>query len=105
MLLRCLTGVAISTGVLGMFATMRLAWIFTGLSGVALLGVVALMGYAREVETQQRRARRYLPSDPEYLEAEDYPVDGSGMGAAEAGYPGAWDEEYELPRQAVGGAG
>ena len=33
MLLRCLAGVAISTGLIGMFPGMHLAWVFTGLTG------------------------------------------------------------------------
>ena len=106
MLLRCLTGVAITTGVLGVFPGMHLAWIFTGLSGVALLALVALIGYAREIEVQFERERRR--SGPAFTSLE---VDSSGnfydyedvaVGAAEAGYPGAWDD-YELPRQAAGG--
>jgi hypothetical protein len=56
-LLRCLTGVAISTGLIGIFPGMHLAWIFTGLSGVATLALVGLIGYAKELEVQQERQR------------------------------------------------
>jgi hypothetical protein len=56
-LLRCLTGVAISTGLIGIFPGMHLAWIFTGLSGVAALALVGLIGYAKELEVQQERQR------------------------------------------------
>ena len=55
-LLRCLTGVAISTGLLGIFPGMHLAWVFTALSGVAALALVGLIGYAKELEVQQERA-------------------------------------------------
>ena len=102
MLLRCLTGVAIATGVLGVFPTMRLAWIFTGLSGIALLSVVALMGYAREIEVQHVRQQHRWAIDESYG-YDDYYDEVGAMGAAEAGYPGAWDEDDELPRQAAGG--
>jgi hypothetical protein len=88
-LLRCLGGVAISTALIGVFPGMHLAWVFTGLSGVAALGLVGLMAYAKELEAEQarRRSRR---------EAVDTgPRDGY---PATAGYPGAWDEaEFEAP--------
>ena len=59
-LLRCLWGVAISTGLIGIFPGMHLAWVFTGLFGLAALGLVGLMAYAKELEAEQqrRRARR-----------------------------------------------
>ena len=43
-LLRCLGGVAISTGLIGIFPGLHLAWIFTVLSGVAALALVGLIG-------------------------------------------------------------
>ncbi len=39
MLLRCLGGVAISTALIGLFPGMHLAWVFTGLFGLAALGL------------------------------------------------------------------
>ena len=92
-LLRCLGGVAISTALIGVFPGMHLAWVFTGLTGLAALGLVGLMAYAKELEAEQarRRSRR---------EAVD-PGPRAGYPAT-AGYPGAWDEdEFEAPRVAA----
>ena len=91
-LLRCLGGVAISTGLIGLFPRLHLAWVLTGLAGVAALGLVGLMAYAKEIEAEQHRRRvRHLagptPLDP--------------MDPAMAGYPGAWDDEDELRRAAA----
>jgi hypothetical protein len=89
-LLRCLGGVAISTALIGVFPGMHLAWVFTGLSGVAALGLVGLMAYAKELEAEQahRRSRREAV---EMAQPSSYP--------GSAGYPGAWDEdEFEVPR-------
>jgi hypothetical protein len=93
MLLRCLGGVAISTALIGVFPGMHLAWVFTGISGLAALGLVGLMAYAKEIEAEQarRRARRE-------------PVDTTPRtsGPATAGYPGAWDDDdFEVPRAAA----
>ena len=93
MLLRCLVGVAISTALVGVFPGMHLAWVFTGLSGLAALSLIGLMGYAKELEAEQarRRSRR---------EAVDTAA--TGGYPATAGYPGAWDDdEFEAPRAAA----
>ena len=52
--LRFLTVAAISTGLLGVLPSLRLAWIFTALTGLAALALVGLIAYAREVEGQRR---------------------------------------------------
>jgi len=83
-LLRCLVGVSISTGLIGMFPGMHLAWVFTALSGLAALGLVGLIGYARELEAQQRMRQGRLAREVH----SDSPLD-----QATAGYPGAWDDD------------
>jgi hypothetical protein len=84
-LLRCLGGVAISTALIGMIPGLHVAWVFTGLSGLAALGLVALMAYARELEAEQerRRTRRRAAVDAHIAGT----IDPAG-----AGFPGAWDE-------------
>ncbi len=84
-LLRCLTGVAISTALIGILPAMHLAWVFTGLSGLAALGLVGLMAYARELEAEQARRRSRLVA----ARVDDH---------ASAGYPGAWDDDFEAPQ-------
>jgi hypothetical protein len=88
-LLRCLCGLAISTGLIGIFPGMHLAWIFTGLSGLAALGLVGLMAYAREIEAQQSPRRARSIDVPRAIEP------------ATAGYPGAWDDDERFEPQAA----
>jgi hypothetical protein len=123
LILRLLTAAAISTAILGFLPSFRLAWIFTGLTGLAALGLVGLIAYAREVEGQ--RARRSRPArihrEPSFRDDpmgeelyRDEQAHGDGHdrfsyddGAAQAGFPGAWDDdmdEDEPPlRRASGG--
>lgn len=92
-LLRCLGGVALSTALIGVFPGMHLVWVATGLSGLAALGLVALMAYAKELEAERarRRSRRWA-ADAGFA---DNPVS--------SGYPGAWDDDdLEAPRAAEG---
>ncbi len=87
LLMRCLCGVAATTAVIGLIPGLHLAWVVTGLCGLAALGLVALMAYARELDEQQRRrlhrAAGSAPSSPTAAEV------------AMRGYPGAWDEIAE----------
>jgi hypothetical protein len=95
-LLRGLCGVALSTALIGIWPGMHLAWVFTGLAGVAALGLVALMAYAKELEAEQsrRRARREDGPGPQAA--------GGRFDPASAGYPGAWDDDdFEAPRAAA----
>src|SRR5580692_6802724 len=80
MLLRCLAGVAISTALIGMFPGMHLAWVFTGITGLAALGLVGLMAYARELEAERTRLRSRREASETAVRV---PV------PATAGYPGA----------------
>ncbi len=94
MLLRSLAGVAISTALIGVFPGMHLAWVFTGVAGLAALGLVGLVAYAKELEAEQARRRsRRAPIDTA-------PRAGD---SANAGYPGAWDDDdyFEAPRAAA----
>jgi hypothetical protein len=82
-LLRCLTGVAVSTGLIGLFPGMHLAWIFTGLAGAAALALMGLISYAKELEAEQDRRRARARRAP-------------------AGEVHEWDDiELELPRAAA----
>jgi hypothetical protein len=87
--LRILTALAIGTGLLGLLPSMRLAWVFTGLTGLASLALVGLIAYAREFEGR-RQPRR--PSHARLPQEE-----GSFSSAAHAGLPGAWDDEGDEP--------
>ena len=85
---RCLWGVAVSTGLIGLFPRMHLAWVFTALSGLAALALVGLIAYAKEVEAEQHRRRAHaVRRSPDVLAV------GGRDDPAVAGYPGAWDDE------------
>ena len=95
-LLRGLCGVALSTALIGIWPGMHLAWVFTGLAGVAALGLVALMAYAKELEAEQARRRARWDDGPGPLAV------GGRFDPASAGYPGAWDDDdFEAPRAAA----
>ncbi len=95
-MVRVLTGLTISTALLGILPSLRMAWVFSALTGVVLVAMVGLIAYARELEAQ-RGSRR----PPPQWAVESEPAD-PHEGTAQAGYPGAWDDE-DLPRQAAGG--
>jgi hypothetical protein len=80
-LLRCLGGVAISTGLIGILPGMHLAWIFTALSGVAALALVGLIAYAKDLEVQLERQRARRAESRRFVDP------------AAAGHPGAWDDD------------
>jgi hypothetical protein len=94
MLLRCLGGVAVSTGIIGLFPGMHLALVFTALSGLAALALVGLVAYAKELEAEQARRRSRHEVSVSGPPAQD---------PATAGYPGAWDhnDDFEVPRAAA----
>jgi hypothetical protein len=90
-LLRCLGGVAISTGLIGIFPGLHLAWIVTVLSGVAALALVGLIGYAKELQVQQERQRARRSEARRFVDP------------AAAGHPGGWDDDgYQERRVAEG---
>jgi hypothetical protein len=96
LLLRILTVTAIGTAILGMFPSLRLAWIFTAVAGITALALVGLIAHARELEGQRRPRPRPQGHDA----AEPDPFTGAGP----AGHPGGWDEDDDLPqRHAAGG--
>jgi hypothetical protein len=101
LVMRILTVTAIGTGLLGMFPSFRLAWFFTAFTGIAVLALVGLISHAREIEAQRRRRLRPLAQVRYADEADPY------AGAAQAGHPGAWDQEDEMEdepqRRAAGG--
>jgi hypothetical protein len=92
LLLAGLAGTTIITGGIGVIPAARLAWIFTGIFGLATLGIVALIGYARELEAQRRPRRPVLPRSYD----QGWEVD-----QAEAGYPGAWDDDFVVLPQPI----
>jgi hypothetical protein len=50
-----------------------------------------LIGYAREIEAQRRSHRAATMLHREWSDIEAEPA----LSVASAGYPGAWDDEYE----------
>jgi hypothetical protein len=90
-LLRCLGGIAISTGLIGIFPGLHLVWIVTVLSGLAALALVALIGYAKELEVQQERQRARRAEASRFVDP------------AAAGHPGGWDDDGYQERHAAEG--
>lgn len=95
MLLRCLCGVAVTTGIIGLWPGMHLAWIFTVLTGLTALALVALMAYANELQAQQRMRRTRRPGS--------FAAASGHVDPAMAGYPGGWDDDepYDVPQAAA----
>jgi hypothetical protein len=102
-MLLALTGVTISTALLGILPALRMAWIITGLTGALLLAMVGLIAYAREFQSQPERWA--TTASPSWGDGGTYADDDesgwSYRAASEAGYPGAWDEEDDYPRHAA----
>jgi hypothetical protein len=106
--LRLLAATAVTTGIMGALPALRLAWIFTGITGIAALALAGLIAYAREIEGQRRQFRS-RPWDHEAPTVEDHRADVHGAdaygrdvygvdapwAAAQSGLPGAWDEEMD----------
>jgi hypothetical protein len=90
MLVRGTAGVAITTGIIGIWPGLHLAWVFTALSGVAALGLVGLIAYGKEVETELRRRR---DRRERWAASHEQPP---SLDPAAAGYPGAWDDSSEV---------
>jgi hypothetical protein len=102
MLMRCLVGVAVSTSIIGLWPGMHLAWVFTGLTGLAALALFGLMAYAKEVEAEQRMQRRAKNPRASGSQAAFTGSPGAGFDPASAGYPGAWDDEFDgMPQVAA----
>jgi hypothetical protein len=94
--LRLLTATAVGSGIVGVVPSFRLAWVFTAITGIAALALVGLVAYAREVEGQRRSRSRTSMARRQQPE--------SFMVAAQAGHPGAWDDERDAPlRRTAGG--
>ncbi len=108
-----LTAVLISSGLLGILPSLRFLWVFAGISAVALLAFVGLMGYAQSLQNSQRSSTRSRQGERKLGSRGGYDQsltgqDDSARAAAHNGLPGAWDEqfddeEYEQPRRAAGG--
>jgi hypothetical protein len=96
-----LLGLAVTfvlTGLLGFVHSLRPLWVLTILAGVGIVAYVALVNYARSLESERhRRATRSSPRPSSY-----------GADRSRAGYPGAWDSDEDdlrtlAPVRAVGG--
>jgi hypothetical protein len=100
LVLRLLAAAAVTTGILGVLPALRLAWIFTGVTGMATLALAGLIAYAREIEGQ-RRQYRSRGGEHRAMAVGD---DRSDMvaRAAQSGFPGAWDEDED---EGIGSAG
>jgi hypothetical protein len=89
--LRLLTATAVGSGIVGVVPSFRLAWVVTAVTGIAALALVGLVAYAREIEGQRRPRSRGSMAPGQQPE--------SFMVAAQAGHPGAWDDEGDAAPQ------
>lgn len=111
-----LLATCVLTALVGIVPSFHVLWVVTVLSGVGLAAYVGMAAYAQLLEADRYSA----VTRPRRMDAYSYSssVTAGPLGAASAGYPGAWDEdehqdevagyyeeEYEesQPRRAVGG--
>jgi hypothetical protein len=99
-MLRLLGALAISTGILGALPALRLAWIFTGVTGIAALTLIGLVAYAREIEGQRQQHRTRRQGHPQERDA-SYRSSGPTIRAAQSGLPGGWDGQDDPPERWV----
>jgi hypothetical protein len=93
LVLRLLAATAVTTGILGVLPALRLAWIFTGITGIATLALAGLIAYARELEGQRQQSRTRAWDHRAMAVEDDRPDTVSLSRAARSGLPGAWDED------------
>jgi hypothetical protein len=93
LVLRLLAAAAVSTAILGVLPAFRLAWIFTGITGIAALALAGLFAYARELEGQRRPSPSRGGAHTAMAVEDDLPAPVRVSRAAQSGFPGAWDEE------------
>jgi hypothetical protein len=95
LVLRLLAAAAISTAVLGVLPALRLAWIFTGITGIAALALAGLIAYARELEGQRRQSPSRVAAHTAMDVEDERPAPDMAIRAAQSGFPGAWDEDED----------
>ena len=94
LVLRLLAGAAVTSGILGVLPAFRLAWIFTGITGIAALALAGLIAYARELEGQRLQSRSRVREHEATASEDDRPA--MMTRAAQSGFPGAWDEDEDI---------
>jgi hypothetical protein len=94
--LRLLAAATVSTGILGALPEFRLAWIFTGITGIAALALAGLFAYARELEGQRRPSPSRVGTHTARAAEDDRPAPDVVIRAAQSGFPGAWDDDEDI---------
>jgi hypothetical protein len=95
LVLRLLAAAAVSTAILGVLPAFRLAWIFTGITGIAALALAGLFAYARELEGQRRPSPSRVGAHTAMAVEDERPTPDVVIRAAQSGFPGAWDEDED----------
>ena len=93
--LRLLAAAAVSTGILGALPEFRLAWIFTGITGIAALALAGLFAYARSSKDNGRPSPSRVGRTGDGRRGRR-PAPDVVIRAAQAGFPGAWDEDEDI---------